>query len=174
MNQSISAVRRTLTAISESGGNRSHPDHDKTFLAVPDAADRLHPVEILLVLDARARIQYCSEGLPFGHSEKEIIERPINSLIPDLPLRELTPGYNIAYVRCSFANNAWQRHLIAADDRQLPVDLHLRTLPVAGGYCLLGLMRLLATETNESRLQISLTTTQAWFPAMAAPLVACA
>lgn len=174
MNRSISAVRRALRSVSGPGCERPYPDHDGTWPVPSDEPDRLRPVEILLVLDARARVQYCSEGHPFQCNEGNIAERPINSLIPGLPLRAGTPGYNIAYVRCSFANNVWQRHLIAANDRLLPIDLHLRTLPVAGGYCLLGLMRFFAMGTKDSPVQTSHPAAHARLPAMALPLVACA
>lgn len=174
MNLSISAMRRTLRTIPGPDYDISHPGHGETCPVSPDELDQLHPMEILLVLDARARIQYCSEGHPFQHHEEDIVERPINILIPGLPLREGTPGYNIAYVRCSFANNVWQRHLIDANDHLLPIDLHLRTLPVAGGYCLLGLLRFFATKANDARVQTLHPSAPARQPAMAPPLVACA
>lgn len=104
----------------------------------PDAGET-----IAFILDARGRIQFCSNPVSFANSEHALLGKSILQLIPGLPLRETTPGYNIAYVRFTFSKNQWQRHTIKIADESLQqADISLKPIPLERGYCLLGLIKL--------------------------------
>ncbi|MDD5250684.1 MAG: hypothetical protein PHY45_17030 [Rhodocyclaceae bacterium] len=138
MDGSNSATRFAPFAESHDHASRLLRRHSDARLAPPAAAS-----EILLLLDARGRIQYCGNRDSFLRNDAEMTGKPIAALIPDLPLHEGTPGYNVAYVRFAFANERWRRHLAAAADGVLwPVDVFLRTVSIERSYSLVGLLRL--------------------------------
>lgn len=147
MSSSRFAVRRALPS--------TRRDDVRYTQAWKTAQADIDPMrEVVLVLDARSRIQHCDRHNPFIDWDETWTEKPINALIPDLPLREQTPGYNIAYVRYWFANHAWQRHLArSVRGALLPVDLHLRTIPLGRGYCLLGTLRFAVAMAEDARLK---------------------
>lgn len=100
--------------------------------------------QIVMVLDAKGCIQYCNDPAFFGFSEDELWGQSITGLISALPLRERTPGYNVAYVRFAFGHPApqWLRKTAkVADGKMVPVDLFVRAVPVGRGYCLLAAIR---------------------------------
>lgn len=135
MSSSRFAVRRALSPT-----RREDVCYLQARRATRVDAGQMH--DVALVLDARSRIQHCDPQNPFIDWDETLNEKPINALIPGLPLREQTPGYNIAYVRYWFADYAWQRHLIlSAGGMLVPVDVHLRTVALARSYCLLGTLR---------------------------------
>lgn len=104
--------------------------------------------KIAFILDARGRIQFCSKPVSFTSNEQDLLGKSILHLVPGLPLREATPGYNIAYVRFTFAKNQWQRHTIKIADGSLQqVDISLTPIPLERGYCLLGLVKLQQQST---------------------------
>ena len=74
----------------------------------------LNPVpassEGLLVLDLQGRVRSC-DGLTakrFGSSEVDLLDQPIAALIPALPFRSNTPGYNVAYTTLWFPRGIWR------------------------------------------------------------------
>lgn len=96
--------------------------------------------QILMVLDAKGCVQYCSNPAFFASSEDELWGTPVNTLISGLPLRERTPGYNVAYVRFAFGHPhpRWQRKTVKLGQAgDMPVDVFVRAIPVNRGYCLL-------------------------------------
>lgn len=112
--------------------------------------------DAMFLFDARGYARFCSSPGRFSAETGESGDGiTISGLIPDLPLRETTPGYNIAYVKFSFAEKPWQRHHIRMADRQLhPADICLKSIPLGHGYCLLGLVRL--HEAHETPRQVAI------------------
>lgn len=53
-----------------------------------------------MTLDVRGRITHCSRPAAalFGRSAEQLIGWPIQAVMPPLPMQELTPDYNIAFV----------------------------------------------------------------------------
>lgn len=97
----------------------------------------------LIILDARGRIQFCSDHPLFADGRGRLLGHSIMHLVPGLPLREATPGYNIAYVRLSFSEQEWQRQTVmTAGGSFRDADVSLRLIPLERGYCLLGRIRL--------------------------------
>lgn len=97
---------------------------------------------ITLILDTKGCIQYCSEPTMFASAEQELQGQPVTAVIPSLPFRSRTPGYNVAYTRFAFDNDRWYRHSVKlGDNRVASMDLMVRAIPVNHGYCLLVLLK---------------------------------
>lgn len=85
----------------------------------------------MLVLDLCGRIQFCSEAAArlFGYPAADLLGRSVRALIPELPLRPGTSGYNTAYAQFRFAEGAWRPFWgRAADRRTIPVEISLGIL----------------------------------------------
>ncbi len=149
MNSVNFAERQAVMAKTESEGADAFQHH------LPVEPHANHQLEALIVLDARGRIQYSGDGIPSLESGQHASARPINTLIPSLPLREGTPGYNIAYVRCAFAEGVWQKHILSTETQLIPIEIHLRTVPVGGGFCLLGLLRISVQDVQDQKAHSS-------------------
>lgn len=103
--------------------------------------------KVMFVLDARGRIQYWSTPESLSNAGNALLGQPIRHLVPHLPLRDKTPGYNIAFARLSFAEDQWlPYHVRMADTSLHPAEIHLKTIPLERGFCLLGLARLQEQE----------------------------
>lgn len=97
---------------------------------------------ITLILDAKGCIHYCSSPKMFSLDENELQGQPVTMLIPGLPLRSRTPGYNVAYTRFAFDNGRWHRQSVKVSDKNFVLmDLMIRAIPVNHGYCLLVLLK---------------------------------
>jgi len=88
-----------------------------------------------LILDVRGRIQFCSRAVAsvFGRDMTNLLDQPITVLVPDLPIRAQTPGYNVAYASFWFSDRKW--HRFRATDggaRSFIVDLALSLLNLGG------------------------------------------
>lgn len=98
---------------------------------------------VVFIFDAHGRTRFCSDPSAFVAKGGDVVNTPISLLLPDLPLRENTPGYNIAYVRLAFCDGQWQQHAIrTADDRLQPAEICLKPIPLDRNFCLVGLVRL--------------------------------
>lgn len=96
----------------------------------------------VFILDARGRIQFCSDSAIFAGNENSLLGHPITSLVPGLPLREATPGYNIAYVRFSYEGGQWHRYAVRTAAGSLQeAHVSLKPIPLERGYCLLSVIR---------------------------------
>ena len=96
----------------------------------------------LCILDLRGRIQFCGNPELFGRRMEDMLGQPLSAFIPGLPLRDATPGYNVAYVNLWFRQDEWRRH--SAEDlegREIPLDVRLRKLEVDGQNWLLAMLR---------------------------------
>lgn len=106
---------------------------------------------ITLILDTKGCIQYCSEPALFASAEQALHGQPVTAVIPSLPFRSKTPGYNVAYTRFAFDNDRWHRHSVKLGDGQLaPMDLMVRAIPVNHGYCLLVLLKPVSDGLSEN------------------------
>lgn len=98
---------------------------------------------VFFVLDPWGRFRYLSTMESSSGDGAGLIGQPISRLVPALPLREKTPGYNIAFARFSFAGDRWQSYDVRMPDATLlPAKICLWPLLIGHGHCLLGLMRL--------------------------------
>lgn len=91
---------------------------------------RLGGYPAVLILDARGAVQFCSDAAAqlFDDRTDEMLGRPVTELIPALPLRTVTPGYNLAYARFWAAQHVWRRFRRSAHDQQSrALELMLKT-----------------------------------------------
>lgn len=112
---------------------------------------------VLLILDARGRIQFCSDAAAVGRPTAEIAGKPVTDFIAGLPLRPNTPGYNIAFVRFAYADEARRRltlKLPSGDTR--PVDVAVRPIMVDRGHCLLVQLDFARTSAMPAAEPVSL------------------
>jgi hypothetical protein len=101
-----------------------------------------HHRHAILILDASGVVRFATTRSMFGWSDHELPEAQIQALIPGVPIRQATPGYNVAYARLAFADSAWQRYVaVSTSGSGIPVDLKLRALPIGHGYALLAAIR---------------------------------
>ena len=102
---------------------------------------------VVFIFDAHGRTRFCSNPSAFVADGNEVVDLPISMLLPDLPLRENTPGYNIAYVRLAFCDGQWKQHTIRTADNQLhAAEICLKPIPLDRNFCLVGLVRLQKTD----------------------------
>lgn len=105
------------------------------------------PESVMMVLDGRGRVQFCNAPDALATAHDRLIGSPIRQLLPRLPLRETTPGYNVAYVRCAFSGDQWQQHaLTTAPGKSKPVAIQVRPIALERGHCFLTLIRFQETR----------------------------
>jgi hypothetical protein len=120
-------------------------------LAVALAGHHRHAV---LIADAAGLIRFASTRQLFGWSDQELPGTHLQWLIPTLPVRENTPGYNVAYVRMAFATQDWQpQSAAAADGDEVPVEVSVRILPIGRSYALLIAIRELPARRSDLGLR---------------------
>lgn len=108
------------------------PTARSAIAETPDAASTAAEDGTVLV-DLEGRICFCSPGVGemFGCNPEERIGGPVTALIPGLPLRMGTAGYNLAYARYWFPNSEWLRfEAVDTSRRFFSVDLSIRALPL--------------------------------------------
>ncbi|BBP05959.1 hypothetical protein TPL01_22490 [Sulfuriferula plumbiphila] len=67
-----------------------------------------HPGRALLLLDENGTIKYCSPAVSgFGAGMQALIDQPVTNLLPELPIRQSTPGDNLAYASSQFRGSQW-------------------------------------------------------------------
>lgn len=99
--------------------------------------------EVFCIFDACGCARFCSDPHVFAKNSNDTRQLSLCELLPGLPLRPTTPGYNIAYVRLNFPHNIWQTHTVhTASAGQQQAELCLKPVPLGRGYCLLGRFRL--------------------------------
>ena len=78
-----------------------------------------------LGLDAHGEIRACNSPAEelLGGSGHDLRGQPITAVIPALPLRPDTPGYNLAYVGLWYANGTRRRLLGVHRDGLLPLEI---------------------------------------------------
>jgi len=115
-------------------------NHERRQGAARPAGDQAE--QVFLLLDARGLVKFCSDARALRTQEGELIGKSITEFLPGLPLRATTPGYNVAYVRFTYADDCRRRltlKLPAGASR--PVDAAVRPILVDRGHCLLVQLR---------------------------------
>jgi hypothetical protein len=101
-----------------------------------------HQRHAVLIVDAQGIIRFATTRQIFGWTDEALTDSPLQSLIPSLPVRKATPGYNIAYARLSFAEQGWQCHrALSVDGLEFPVELSVQTIPVDRSFAMLIAVR---------------------------------
>lgn len=98
-----------------------------------------------LILDLSGRIRYCSAaaGQLFRRHPAEMIGGPIAALLPELPIRADTPGYNLAYAIFWFSSAGWRRLRITIPaGRGFLLDVSADTVMLEGKRGLVLVLRL--------------------------------
>jgi PAS domain-containing protein len=104
------ASRRDDTSAS-AGEDRRRPDR------------RLPAERAVLIVDAGGAVQFCGTGAAqlLDSRSEEVLGRPIQSLIPVLPLHDATLGYNVAYARFWSVEGEWRSF-----GRTAPVEFKIK------------------------------------------------
>ena len=120
------------------------PMHAHTKHEITSPADEAGVnAEVFCIFDAHGCARFCSAPQVFLRNSNDMRKLSLCDLVPALPFRPTTPGYNIAYVRLNFPHDAWQTHTVRTADAGLqPAELCLKPIPLGRGYCLLGRFRL--------------------------------
>jgi PAS domain S-box-containing protein len=101
-----------------------------------------HSRHAILIVEPSGYIRFATTRNLFGWSDEELPGSSLQALIPTLPIRSNTPGYNIAYVRMSFDNQSWKLHrALRVDGKELPVEMSVRIVPIGRSYALLVAIR---------------------------------
>ncbi len=97
---------------------------------------------VLLMLDTRGRVQFCSDPDALQRPEAEIVGRHVGELIEGMPLRATTPGYNVAWVRFAFEGETRRRlGLRLPSGGVRAIDVGVRALRMDRSHCLLVQLR---------------------------------
>ena len=74
--------------------------------------------QAMVVVDAHGLIRHCSGEAAelFAASPHALRGRSLADVMPQLPLRRETPGYNLAFLLMNFAPGAWHRASVRAHD----------------------------------------------------------
>lgn len=148
-----------VPAIRERGWKRGR--HLRRATELRDSAYAPHPEyqarrrvaapidNLMLILDKSGRIRSCSPAAAqlFKRRPAELLEAGVRTLIPDLPIRENTPGYNLSYTVFSYPTGGWQRfegH--DAVGRTFPIDVSIDTLSLEGKRGFIVSMRVPASK----------------------------
>lgn len=98
----------------------------------------------LLVLDTCARIRFCTDaaGQVFGHTPDNLLSTAVTTLIPRLPLRPNTPGYNLAYAAFQSGSSELRRFRGRhAEGHEFALDLSIKTMTLQGRHGLVIALR---------------------------------
>ena len=129
---------------------------ESTFSDRLEQTDYTTP-EACLELDADGEIRASNSPAAelLGGDRQELRGRPITALIPALPVRRNTTGYNVAYVGLWHANGA-RRQLqgVRHDGRALPLDIALSVLKAEKSISYLVQRRPAEAETDPGRWMI--------------------
>lgn len=115
---------------------------DDLLLTLPEAGHATRsrtpplPDSATLILNHAGQIRLCSlaAGQLFGYDVSKVIDLHISALIPDLPLRGNTPGYNLAYAQFHPHDTHW-RQLQGRDaaGRRFPLSISIDYLKLDRG-----------------------------------------
>lgn len=87
-----------------------------------------------IAIDALGQVRFCSAAAQalLGRSKEQVHLHPIAALIPDLPIKAKTPGYNAAFIAFWFGNGRWRRHE-ALDGHRRPISVEVAAAPIDMG-----------------------------------------
>lgn len=100
--------------------------------------------QALVVIDPHGSIRHCTAraGALLARPPETLQGRLVTELLPGLPLRRHTPGYNLAYLMMTFAQGAWhQGRALTGDGRQLQVELSLMVVNLGKHFGVLVSLR---------------------------------
>jgi diguanylate cyclase (GGDEF)-like protein/PAS domain S-box-containing protein len=115
---------------------------NEMLLPLPDAGcsvrNRVAPLpdSATLILNQGGQIRLCSlaAGQLFGYEISRVIDMHISALIPDLPLRGNTPGYNLAFAHFVPGGTRWRSfHGRDAAGRCFPLSIAIDYLKLDRG-----------------------------------------
>lgn len=131
-----------------------------------DAAnDQCGRDQVFLILDARGLVKFCSDPRVLRTQEGELLGKSITAFVPGLPLRATTPGYNIAYVRFTYADDTRHRLMLKMPSgASRPVDVAVRPILIDRGHCLLVQLRLVREAVGNGGETVALSRAQAVIP----------
>jgi diguanylate cyclase (GGDEF)-like protein/PAS domain S-box-containing protein len=74
----------------------------------------------ILVVDVRGQVRHCTGGAAglLGRSPTAVHGSALSELMPELPLRRETPGYNLAYLILNFGPDLWHEMSVLGADGQ--------------------------------------------------------
>lgn len=81
-----------------------------------------------MVVDARGQIRHCSRGAAelLDRSPQLLQGHALTDVLPDLPLRQATPGYNLAYLCFHFGADTWhEASAVGADGDPVQVEVSI-------------------------------------------------
>lgn len=134
-----------------------------------DAANDQGRDQVFLILDARGLVKFCSDPRVLRTQEGELLGKSITAFVPGLPLRATTPGYNIAYVRFTYADDVRHRlTLKLPSGASRSVDVAVRPILIDRGHCLLVQLRLVREAVGNGAETVPLSRAQAMIPDTAA------
>jgi PAS domain S-box-containing protein len=113
------------------------PENRTGDMTAPD----LHGI---VVVDTQGFIRFCSAAAAqaFGWSCDKVSGKPIASLVPKLPLRAGTPGYNLAYALFWFPGQLWRAvEGRDCDGRVVPLEISVSAARIDGKHQLLLALR---------------------------------
>jgi PAS domain-containing protein len=115
-------------------------------LATPDDAAAAPSPELhgIVVVDTHGVVNFCSAAAAraFGANAEGLAGKPIASLVPQLPLRSGTPGYNLAYALFWFPDQLWRAvEGRACDGRTVALEISVSAARIDGKHQLLLTLR---------------------------------
>ena len=115
------------------------------LVSTDDAAAAPSPeLHGIVVVDTHGVVNFCSAAAAraFGTSAEGLAGKPIASLVPQLPLRSGTPGYNLAYALFWFPDQLWRAvEGRACDGRTVPLEISVSAARIDGKHQLLLTLR---------------------------------
>jgi hypothetical protein len=134
----MSQVRAIASDVMPFNYAMNHESHAGAAKAANGATE-----QVFLLLDARGLVKFCSDPRALRTQEGELLGKSITGFLDGLPLRATTPGYNVAYVRFTYAEDCRRRMTLKLPSGATrPVDVGVRPIFVDRGYCLLVQLRL--------------------------------
>ena len=106
----------------------------------------------MLILDSHGIVRFCYRNELLCCSDCDLLGKPVGTIIPELSIREDSPGYNIAYSKFCLEHGARQRLWVKSTsgfNRQLEVSL--RPLAIDSCYSLLVFLHPLVQQTSARR-----------------------
>lgn len=98
----------------------------------------------ILAVDAVGRIRACSQTMAelAGASTSQLLGEPARRVLAGLPMKDETPGYNLAWAAFNAAQQAWHPYrLVAADGHSLSVEVFLTWVTAHAAQLLLLVVR---------------------------------
>jgi CheY-like chemotaxis protein len=106
----------------------------------------------IVVVDPHGVVRFCSAAAAraFGSDADRLAGKPIASLVPQLPLRSGTPGYNLAYALFWFPDQLGRAvEGLDCDGRAVPLEISVSAARIEGKHQLLLSLRRVGLASGE-------------------------